>query len=136
MINGLSVYAAQRITLQLAVQNHRRCFGLPPRDYLPMSATPKRAGSQHTWQSPKLSLPTFGPRLLTIHFILSLQTRPMLCEKHRARLQYVTHGGKRVLRCPYSHKKHYEAGVGPSCKRCGKSGVYQEGLCYPCWYYR
>lgn len=60
----------------------------------------------------------------------------MLCESHRVQLRYVTHGGKRVLRCPLAHKKHYEASVGPSCRRCGKTGVYQEGLCYPCWYYR
>lgn len=32
----------------------------------------------------------------------------MLCERYRVHLRYVTVGGKRVLRCPYSHKKHYE----------------------------
>lgn len=60
----------------------------------------------------------------------------MLCEKHRVQLRYETHGGRRVLRCPYSHRKRSEFGGSQSCRRCGKSDVYQEGLCYPCWYYR
>jgi hypothetical protein len=59
----------------------------------------------------------------------------MLCEKHQVRLQPVRVGGRIVYRCPHSHTKRYEESGGAVCRRCKKSGVRAEGLCYTCWYY-
>ena len=62
----------------------------------------------------------------------------MKCEKHRVRLRLVGHDGrgKPVWRCPYWHGSRPRDSGGPACRKCDASGVYSEGLCYPCWYYR
>ena len=60
------------------------------------------------------------------------------CDKHRIPLRR-THlpSGKVLWLCRYSHKPHFQTQrQAPACRRCKRPGVYSEGLCYPCWYYR
>ena len=62
---------------------------------------------------------------------------PARCNKHRVSLRRKWLGGKPTLRCPYSHTRiNRDPFPGTPCRKCGKDGVYSEGLCYPCHYYR
>ena len=60
------------------------------------------------------------------------------CEKHHIRLRRVIlSSGKLTWLCQYSHGPRFRFYRAPATCRKGKEpGVYSEGFCYPCWYYR
>ena len=62
---------------------------------------------------------------------------PARCDKHKVSLRRKWLGGKPTLQCPYSHTRiNRDPFPRTPCRKCGKPGVYSEGLCYPCHYYR
>ena len=59
------------------------------------------------------------------------------CDKHRVSLRRKWIGGKVTLVCRFSHTRiNRNPFPRTPCRKCGKPGIYSEGLCYPCHYYR
>ncbi len=62
---------------------------------------------------------------------------PVRRNKHKVSLRRKWLGGKLTLICRYSHGRvNRDPSPQTPCRKCGKPGVYSEGLCYPCHYYR
>ena len=62
---------------------------------------------------------------------------PARCAKHRVSLRRKWVGGKPTLVCRYSHKRVNRDRAFPKmCRKCRREPAGEEGLCYPCRYYR
>jgi hypothetical protein len=60
------------------------------------------------------------------------------CKKHDIPpRRTITSSGKVIWLCRYSLRARFRLHCLPAfCPKCKEPGVYSEGLCYPCWYYR
>ncbi len=62
---------------------------------------------------------------------------PARCAQHKVSLRRKWIGGKLTLVCRYSHKRVNRDRAFPKmCRKCRREPAGEEGLCYPCRYYR